>query len=236
MHRSDTLWAEPEVKQWLQQTLRSALPIFADKSNGHVSFGLRLWRQSLYPNNAVPQGILRHVLVSDIQPLRSFLPQSVLNSMGFTFDPLPPGPGFDDEYFKSMYEGGRKVGGSRSENSASSHASDRDDNGDFVQRLMQYLQTGGEGGRGLDPDTEAAVVAQLEQLAMAGSEDALPGDFPGAHDEEDDEDSDRPAAANGGVMDFFRGLWQTNAQAQGQADNEEADSDSVDGDDGEAAR
>lgn len=186
----------------------------------------------MYPKNAVPQGILRHVLVSDIQPLRSFLPQSVLNSMSFTFDPLPPGPGFDDTYFRSMYEGGKQPAGRRSE---SRRAGDAQGNqGDFIQRLMQYLQSGAN-GQGLDPDTEAAVVAQLEQLAAARGEDVLPGNFPGApgeydgHDDEDGaEHSGGDNAANPGIMGFLRGLWQTNGTARADDDAIEQHSDSND--------
>lgn len=222
VHRSDTLWAEPEVKEWLQQTLNETVPMFADSSNADVAFGLQIWRKSLYPNNAVPQGILRHVLVSDIQSLRSLLPQSVLNSQSFAFDPLPPGPGFDDEYFKAMYDGGGKPTGRRGERNTSSGQSDRE-GGDFVRRLLQYLQSGGESGRGLDPDTEAAVIAQLEQFAAVRGDGMLPGVFPGMHDEEDEVDGPEPRqAGNAGIMNFFRGLWQ--AAPQGQPTAAETDS------------
>lgn len=227
VHRSDTLWAEPEVKEWLQQTLRDTISALSDKNNEDVAFGLQIWRKSLYPDDAVPQGILRHVLVSDIQSLRSFLPQSVLNSVSFTFDPLPPGPGFDDEYFRAMYDGGRKPAGRTAAQNGSTNEEERN-RGDFVRRLLQYLQTGGEGGRGLDPDAEAAVVAQLEQLAAARGDGMLPGDFPGAEDEEDDEHNDMPHTQSAGIMNFFRGLWQASPQAGQTAAEAESQHDSDD--------
>lgn len=80
----------------------------------------------------------------------------------------------------------------------------------MVRRLMQYLQRGAD-GRGLDRDTEAAVVAQLEQFAAAGGEGGFPGDFPGMQDSEDDDDGEATNVMNGGILDFFRGLWQTNS-------------------------
>ncbi|KAK9897024.1 DUF654-domain-containing protein [Cystobasidium minutum MCA 4210] len=226
VHRSDTLWAEPEVKDWLQQTLRTMTPLFEDSKNPHVLFGQRLWYESMYPKNAVPQGILRHVLVSDIQPLRSFLPHSVLNSMSFTFDPLPPGPGFDDAYFKSMYEGSKQSGNRRTGIAGANNT--RGDQGDFIQRLMQYLQSGAN-GQGLDPDTEAAVVAQLEQLAGARDEGVLPGNFPGVEDEDSDDAEDEGRrtehnAPNQGLMGLLRGLWQSNGRAQEPDHGRDSDS------------
>lgn len=197
--------------------------MFADSNNPHVQFGMRIWKESMYPKNAVPQGIMRHVLVSDIQPLRSFLPHNVLNSMGFSFDPLPPGPGFDDAYFRSMYEGGRKPESSRS-NRGNQDTRQPGAAGDFIQRLMGYLQSNGE-GQGLDPDTEAAIMAQLEQLNV-NREGLVPGNFPGASDDDgEDEEGDVPRQ-NAGLVDFFRGLWQTNAQQPrpaGSTDEDAAD-------------
>jgi hypothetical protein len=232
VHRSDTLWNEPEVKQWLQQTVRAVTPTFTNTSHPDVAFGLQIWRESLYPKNAVPQGILRHVLVAEIQPLRSFLPQSVLNSMSFTYDPLPPGPGFDDAYFKSMYDaGGKRAQGGRSQGAADNPL---DDSAGLVQRLLQYLQTGGPGGQALDTDTQAAVIAQLEQLVDTRGNGLLPGQLPGLDESDDDADEESAPAgeqANRGLMDFFRGMWSNNAQAQtdnGAGDDSNAEDDGED--------
>ena len=217
VHRSDTLWKEPDVLDWLLATARSTAPLFASEpSHPDIRFGEQLWAQSLYPKNGVPEGILRHVLVSDIQNLRLFLPQSVLNGLQNTYDPLPPGPGFDDAYFRAMYDAGAgsRTGArgatSRPGAGAGTGAGARGetDSQGLVNRLMQYLQAGGgagEGGR-MDPDTEAAVIAQLEQFAAAGRGGGVPGQLPGA-DGSDDEAAADEAQTAGGMLDFFRTLW-----------------------------
>lgn len=241
MHRSETLWKEPEVLEWLQQTARTTAQTFTSSGTGSVTdpdiaFGAALWQKSPYPKNAVPEGILRHVLVADIQPLRLMLPQSVLNSQSFTYDPLPPGPGFDDRYFSAMYEGsgGRmsRTGGvdpsSRRRGGGRGVGDGQESADGLLQRLMQYIQSNG-GAQGMDPDTEAAMIAQLEQFAAAAGHDGdgrgLPGDFPGLEgeesgsmDEEVDEDQEgsgpgtrrgqeAPSEGARGMMQFFRGLW-----------------------------
>jgi hypothetical protein len=233
VHRSDTLWKEPEVLDWLLATARSTAPLFASApSHPDIRFGEQLWVQSLYPKNGVPEGILRHVLVSDIQNLRLFLPQSVLNGLQVTYDPLPPGPGFDDAYFRAMYDAGAgsRPGGrgasSRSGAATGTLAGEATDSQGLVNRLMQYLQAGGgagEGGR-MDADTEAAVIAQLEQFAAAGRGGGVPGQLPGA-DGSDDEAAGDEAQTAGGMLDFFRTLWggQQGAQQAAAVDNVDSD-------------
>lgn len=205
--------------EWLQATVRATAPsLDSQPDDPDVAFGRTIWKKSAYPKGAVPEGILRHILVADIQPLRLYLPQKVLNSVSNTYDPLPPGPGFDDDYFKPIYQGGRNR---RSQ--ASGYGPGGQTEG-MMDRLMQFLRAGGAEGEDMDPDLQAAIIAQLEQYTAAGRGDAgLPGNFPGAQEdgsgdeqEQEQEGDAAQAAAAGGMMDFFRGLWGRGSEGQAQ--------------------
>lgn len=58
----------------------------------------------------------------------------------------------------------------------------------------------------MDPDTEAAVMAQLEQFA-ASARGGVPGEFPGSEDADSDAEAGTSGAGAAGVVQFFRGLW-----------------------------
>ena len=195
VHRSDTLWREPEVLAWLNATVRDAAKVFeSDSKSKAIEAGLSAWNQQIYPNGGVPEGILRHVLVSDVTQLRAFLPPNVLASgLANAYDPLPPrdGNSYDAQYFAATV-------GSRADSrqqAATNDARQSELQGLF-QRMMQYLQTAqGPDGEALDPDTEAAIIAQLEQFggmngaaAIGHTEDGLPGGFPNGDDNEASED------------------------------------------------
>ena len=224
MHRSETLWREPEVLEWLLEVSRSTASLFAkDPDHPDVAFGRKIWQNNLYgANNAVPEGIYRHVLVSDIQPIRLYLPKSVLNSMTNVYDPLPPGPGFDDEYFRAMYEGGRRPASTQRGGQASQQG--------LMQRLMQALQAGGGGGEGgdIDADTQAAILAQFEQMAAARGGGGMPGNFGEHADQEEVEGSEEgeaeAEAQAGGFLDFIRGMMGSRQPANAVAQAEETES------------
>lgn len=218
------------------ETARSTAPLFTtDSSHVDVAFGQEIWQRNLYgANNAVPEGIYRHILVSDIQPIRLYLPQTVLNSLTNVYDPLPPGPGFDDDYFRSMYEGGRQSG------SASGPRAGASSQQGLMQRLMQALQAGGGAGAGgdIDADTQAAIMAQFEQIAAArggGEEGAMPGNLAGGDEDENEEESDAEAEAQveaGGFFDFLRGMMATRVRQPVQAEpTTESESDREDASD-----
>ena len=196
--------------EWLKKIVTATSSIFtSEPSNPDVAFGKNLWSQSLYSKAAVPEGILRHVLVSDIQSLRTFLPREVLNSVSLTFDPLPPGPGFDDNYFKALYDGNLKRRGGPAGSALISPPTQANSDS-FLQRLAQFLRMNAR-GQNMDADTEAAVIAQLEQYASAARDEGMPGDFPEIQ-ANDDEGGGPHAAA--GVVDFFRSLWEGQQQQQ----------------------
>lgn len=254
VHRSETLWREPEVMAWLGRTIRASGPLFSTSSHPDIQSGLQLWSQGSYPNNAVPEGILRHVLVATDLPqsLRSALPRTVL-SRGLlnAYDPLPPrdGGGFDDRYFAPLYSDGRARG--TSARGRGTGQGDPTGDAGLLQRVMQYLQrvagdpAAGGAEEDMDPDTQAAIIAQLEQFAATGRGNAaLPGGFPGASNGDEtqtDEESEgddvveqdqqqpdirRQAGSNeqrtgaDAVGGFLRGLWGGQQAPQPRPDDE----------------
>ena len=221
VHRSETLWREPEVLEWLLEVSRSTAGLFSKEPNHpDIAFGRQIWQNNLYgANNAVPEGIYRHILVSDIQPIRLYLPQAVLNSMTNVYDPLPPGPGFDDNYFRTMYEGGRRPAGQGARGGGQAGQQG------LMQRLMQALQGGGGGGD-IDPDTQAAIMAQFEQIAAARGGGGMPGAMGTEGSDEEagsGEEQTEAQAQAGGLLDFIRGMMgrqQPDAAGQGPEDPE----------------
>lgn len=180
--RSDSLWKEGDLKDWLRKSVNEA---WGESQKGAT------WKLPPPPSTeAARSGIWRHVIVADMpdalrQQLLSQLPRSITSDSSNldAYDPLPPtGPGttrIDDEYFSPLFVRGS---GARARSTVPGEAEEgQEDNGmvgriaAFANQLRRYFQ---QGGAGTDPHATAlAAAAALAPDEEGERQQAMPGGF-----------------------------------------------------------
>ncbi|KAJ1945105.1 hypothetical protein FBU59_002410 [Linderina macrospora] len=97
VERNFPLYRTPEVTRWLQEGLLLALSRIANDaslaSSGKEWYGDAAKYETIrrkFGTYVVPENICRHVLVADMESLKSALPENIRNMETFAFDPLPP--------------------------------------------------------------------------------------------------------------------------------------------------
>ncbi|KAJ2285758.1 hypothetical protein IWW55_007167, partial [Coemansia sp. RSA 2706] len=97
VERSNALFRTPEVSRWLQEGLLLALEQIAlggstarDITAAPAVIERKRQAEQQLCTYVVPERISRHVLVADMDQLKSGLPEEIRTATSFAFDPLPP--------------------------------------------------------------------------------------------------------------------------------------------------
>ncbi|ORX68500.1 DUF654-domain-containing protein [Linderina pennispora] len=161
VERNFPLYRTPEVTRWLQEGLLLALERITNDELGMQKDLKRdediakrkEFRKKLCTYN-VPENICRHVLVADMEALKSALPEEIRNMETFAFDPLPPQNNINiyDEILGDRGMGGVVMpGGLDIEDLELAEDGGLGAIGRLVERLRQQLGLGAGGGE--DPGT-----------------------------------------------------------------------------------
>ncbi|GIX85119.1 transcription factor 25 [Caerostris extrusa] len=84
--RMHSLWKSPEIIQWLETQVREVLK--RHQSNDPYFVECEEKKKLRYVGT--PRNVLRHIILSDIRDATVLLPQDMMSSPIFGFDPLPP--------------------------------------------------------------------------------------------------------------------------------------------------
>ncbi|KAJ2817022.1 hypothetical protein IWW50_006301, partial [Coemansia erecta] len=115
VERSNALFRTPEAGRWLQEGLLLALEQIALGGSSArditaaASVVERRRQAEQLCSYAIPERISRHVLVADMDALKSGLPEAIRTATSYAFDPLPPAD--DINVYSELLRGMRFGGG-----------------------------------------------------------------------------------------------------------------------------
>ncbi|KAL0088026.1 transcriptional repressor TCF25-domain-containing protein [Phycomyces blakesleeanus] len=176
VERSDSLWKEPEVIQWLKYNIKAVVQMPAKS---------RISAYTRVPcvEKGIPLSISRHIVMADVQRLLRYLPSSITSASYHMYDPLPPPDSI------SSYDINERMS-SRGRGTQNNSAP-----GGWIAAMQDLLrgQGLGGGGRQITPETADMVRRLMEDMNAA--QDRLPGTFP----EDDDADFEEASEVGHGV-------------------------------------
>ncbi|KAI9495455.1 transcriptional repressor TCF25-domain-containing protein [Zychaea mexicana] len=182
VERTYELFKEPEVLSWLKENARAV----ANKLQNAYK------RVDCAQNEEIPLTISRHIVLTDIQQLLSYLPSSVTSESYHMYDPLPPpdsvvGYDLDDRM--------RQAGSA--------------DQG-FLDNILRNLL----GGRRLPADRMREIRGLVQQAREQQNQrgDQLPGAFP--QDDDDDFQGDGHHATDQDVQELLNAVTEDDIEIQ----------------------
>ncbi|KAI7851357.1 transcriptional repressor TCF25-domain-containing protein [Circinella umbellata] len=159
VERTFELFKEPEVLAWLKE---NAQAVSTKLNNAHK-------KVDCVQNEEIPLSVSRHIVLTDIQRLLSYLPSAVTSESYHMYDPLPPP---DSVTGYDLSDRMRQSGAST-------------DQGFFDNILRNLL-----GGRRLPQERMREIqnlVEELREQQQNQRGDQLPGAFPGGNDFDDED-------------------------------------------------
>ncbi|KAG8200352.1 hypothetical protein JTE90_028534 [Oedothorax gibbosus] len=84
--RTHTIWKSPEIMQWLEAQVREVIL----RHENNDPFFAQCEEKKKLRYVGTPRNILRHIILSDVRDASVLLPQELMASPIFGFDPLPP--------------------------------------------------------------------------------------------------------------------------------------------------
>ncbi|WFC99217.1 hypothetical protein MYAM1_001961 [Malassezia yamatoensis] len=217
VHRSFSLWKEPQNLKWLQTTCQDMQSVLQD---AHLLGG--------NADETTRMGVYRHVTVADLpesmkQQFMRYFPPSVRNPPGGmdTFDPLPPlnGTRYDETYFASVGDQLRQQAPASGGQNAWEILQHLQNLGaDELQQLMEYvdpetrdllLQAHGTNGPDGDQQDPAAQRAVQPENPSGGSDDAIQSQPQDSAENLGANDDQAPNADAPGLMQrAWSALWR----------------------------
>ncbi|EST06850.1 Transcription factor 25 [Kalmanozyma brasiliensis GHG001] len=221
--RSESLWKDPGLGDWLRSTTLALSPALIEDFNRPKQ---NRQTQPASASHRTRQGIYRHVLVSDVpdtvrQQLIAYLPPSITGSSEQmdSFDPVPPTgeevTRYDDAYFAPVL---------------SSLPAQRDGGrGEGMMAAFRRALQGLGAGQGwdaamenMDDETREEVMAQVMGMAQAQRGGGMPGGFGGEEDEQEDGEMEAAGqGAFGAIRAAMDAIWGGRGQPQETHDDEE---------------
>ncbi|KAL7754111.1 hypothetical protein RI367_000091 [Sorochytrium milnesiophthora] len=106
VERSATLWKEPEVIQWVKDTLPAVVERMKDPNDASIVQGRNTWQALYVPDKYLSRNLYRHLILLEFN-FTAALPQELRNNIEM-HDPLPP-PNVQhlySEYLESLNRNG----------------------------------------------------------------------------------------------------------------------------------